>query len=307
MTLDPQIAQLIAEADAVLNRYKLTYEGLAWREKILLLVEIVGSVKGLGVLANSAAANVGSRERIRLYLVAHVRTVIGQAELEVVSGISDYGRRVRELRVEDGYRILTGNSNDPDMGLVLRPDEYYLVDSQPDATAARRWRIANRIRREQSGGSRRRVLAYLSANVGQVVTSEELAYVGKAKEFARRVRELRTEEGYPISTRFTGRPDLAMGEYVLESLQRIAEPHDRRIPMDVQREVYHRARNACQLCGWTRERWSREDPRILELHHIREHADGGKNTPENLCVLCSKCHDAVHAGRRRLPDGLTDS
>jgi predicted HNH restriction endonuclease len=28
---------------------------------------------------------------------------------------------------------------------------------------------------------------------------------------------------------------------------------------------------------------------------------GGPNIPENLIVLCSKCHDDIHAGRRQLP------
>ena len=118
------------------------------------------------------------------------------------------------------------------------------------------------------------------------------------------MRELRTEEGYSISTRFTGRPDLGMGEYILESSERIAEPHDRNIPFEVQRIVYDRANSTCQLCGWNRERWTREDPRILELHHIAEHVDGGPNVPENLAVLCSRCHDDVHAGRTELPSDI---
>jgi len=140
--------------------------------------------------------------------------------------------------------------------------------------------------------------------VGQVVTTEELKYVAKTSEFGRRVRELRTEQGYAIATCFTGRPDLSMGEYVLESLDRVSEPHDRQIPFAAQKEVYERAGNACQLCGWSRERWTREDPRILELHHLLHHVTGGANTPDNLVVLCSKCHDGVHAGRLELPPDI---
>ena len=147
-------------------------------------------------------------------------------------------------------------------------------------------------------------MAYLKENVGQVVTSEEIAYVAKATEFGRRIRELRTEEGCAIATQFTGRPDLGMGEYILESAERIAEPHDRKIPFDVQKKVYKRDRQCCMCCGWNRKRWSREDPRILELHHKTEHVDGGLNTEENLVTLCSKCHDEIHAGRQGLPDDL---
>ncbi|MDY7011594.1 MAG: HNH endonuclease signature motif containing protein [Planctomycetota bacterium] len=295
---------LISETDETLARYRRSYRGLSWREKVLLLVELATSVKKLGINTNSAAVSVGARERIRLYLAQHVGVVITAKELEVVSGISEYGRRVRELRVQDGYKILTGHSNDPESGIDLGPSKYLLLEPDPDVSAARRWHIANRIRRERLGGSRGRLLRYLMENEGQVVTNEELAYVAKAREFGRRVRELRTEEGYAIATKFTGRPDLKMGEYVLESLERVAEPHDRRVPFEIQRQVYERSDSTCELCGWNRERWTREDPRILELHHLVEHVTGGPNTPDNLVVLCSRCHDDVHAGRRELPPNL---
>jgi hypothetical protein len=131
-----------------------------------------------------------------------------------------------------------------------------------------------------------------------------LRYVAEVSEFWRRKGELSEEGGYAIATHFTGRPDLRMGEYVLESADRIAEPHDRQIPFDVQKAVYERAKSSCELCGWNRERWTREDPRILELDHLSEHAEGGKNVAENLIVLCSKCHDEVHAGRRQLPPNI---
>jgi len=147
-------------------------------------------------------------------------------------------------------------------------------------------------------GSRERVLEYLLENVGKVVTTEELAYVAKgAKEFPRRVRELRTEFGYAIATCFTGRPDLRMGQYVLQSADRVAEPHDRNIPDAIERAVYTRDGNACKVCGWTVERWSQSDPRILELHHLQAHASGGANVEPNLICICSRCHDEVHAGK----------
>jgi len=304
MPSDPNIEQLIEEAEGTLDRYHRNYKGLSWREKVLVLVELTSSVKELGIHSNMQAARVGARERIRLYLIQHIGVVISARELEVVSGISEYGRRARELRVQDGYKILTGHSNDPETGINLGPSEYLLLQPEPDLTASRRWSIGNRIRRETKGGASNRLLRYLQENVDQVVTTEELKYVAKTSEFGRRVRELRTEQGYAIATCFTGRPDLSMGEYVLESLNRVSEPHDRQIPFAIQKELYERAGNACQLCGWSRERWTREDPRILELHHLLHHATGGENTLENLVVLCSKCHDDVHAGRVELPPDI---
>ena len=298
------IDTLISEVEQNLLKYKQSHRGLSWREKVLLLVKVSGGVKRMGVNTNSDAAKVGARERIRLYLRENVGITVVAAELEVVSGISEYGRRIRELRVQDGYKILTGYSNDPETGIKLKPYEYLLLEPDPDVSAARRWHIANRIRREREGGGKGRLLRYLLDNVGQVITTEELAYVAKVREFGRRIRELRTEEGYSIATRFTGRPDLKMGEYILENSERIAEAHDRKIPFDIQRAVYERDNNTCRLCGWNRKKWTREDPRILELHHIEEHVEGGPNIPENLVVLCSKCHDEVHAGRRELPTNI---
>jgi len=96
-----------------------------------------------------------------------------------------------------------------------------------------------------------------------------------------------------------------MGEYVLESAKRVSEPHDRKIPFDVQKEVYARDKNTCQLDGWTHDRWTKKDPRILELHHIKQHVAHGPNIAKNLVVLCSRCHDDVHAGRRKLPANIT--
>ncbi len=46
-----------------------------------------------------------------------------------------------------------------------------------------------------------------------------------------------------------------------------------------------------------RDKWTTSDPRILELHHLTHHRDRGSNQANNLAVLCSKCHDQVHAGK----------
>jgi hypothetical protein len=108
---------------------------------------------------------------------------------------------------------------------------------------------------------------------------------------------LRTEEGYLIATRFTGRPDLGIGQYILQSKDRVAEPHARNIPNDVEKVVYKRDDNTCRLCKWNQEKWSVKDPRILELHHLVHHSKGGANESCNLIVICSKCHDEVHAGK----------
>jgi hypothetical protein len=48
-------------------------------------------------------------------------------------------------------------------------------------------------------GSRQRILEFLLANVGRIIHGEEIREAsGNVSEWARRVRELRDEEGYQI-------------------------------------------------------------------------------------------------------------
>ena len=49
-----------------------------------------------------------ARDRILLYLSKHIGIVIHGDELMVVAGISEYARRIRELRVEHGWSIISG-------------------------------------------------------------------------------------------------------------------------------------------------------------------------------------------------------
>lgn len=150
-----------------------------------------------------------------------------------------------------------------------------------DRDAAHRWFLANEIRKENLA-VRDKILKYFLKNVGKQISGEELRYVAKDRsEWARRVRELRTEFGWPIVTKNTGRPDLNIGIYVLEA-DRQSPEHDRHIPDTVKRGVLRRDRYKCRKCGWTHDEWNRSDPRHLELHHVKPHVDGGK-TPKKIC------------------------
>jgi hypothetical protein len=292
------VEQLVDEIDGKLKQFKQEISGLTLREKVLRLVEVQYSLRCLNVTVASreGLSATAAIERLKVYLQRHVGIVIDGTELDVVSGISEYARRIRQLRVEEGFRIATGASPDPFSGIDLKPDQYMLTNAAPDTDAARRWHAANRIRK-MTASVQDRILVFLKENVNKVVTTEELAYVAKNKrEFGRRTRELRTQEGYAIATRFSGRPDLGMGEYILLSLNRIAEPHDRHVPDAVQKEVYARDHSTCRNPN-CRYQYTPADPRILELHHLKAHARRGPNTADNLIVLCSVCHDDVHAGR----------
>jgi hypothetical protein len=64
--------------------------------------------------------------------------------------------------------------------------------------------------------ARDRIRRYLQLRIGQVVDKEELSGVSGIYEWARRLRELRDEEGWQISSN-EDRPDLKPGQYVLEA------------------------------------------------------------------------------------------
>lgn len=279
------------------------------REQVLDLIPAYRLINDLG--SSLVPEDIPSaRERILYYLKKYPLTIINGEELMVVAGISEWARRVRELRVQFGWPIITGISaaemaeeGDFDIEgmdiLHMAPDDYMLLSLDPDREAAYRWNIANEIRKERGTSVRDKLLKFLRANIGKPVTGEELRYVANGHtEWARRVRELRTEEGWPVVTKQTGMPELPVGTYVLE-LDRQAPTHDRTIPDSVRGKVLRRDEFRCQKCGWRIEEYNRADPRILELHHKKHHVKGGENTEENLVTLCNICHDQLHAHEKK--------
>ena len=291
------------------------------REQVQALVPAVYLLRDLGsslILDDDAGS---ARDRILYYLRRYPLMIIAGDELGVVSGISEYARRVRELRVEYGWPIYSGTTAKemaeeeltggtgylfgPELPVeairAMKADDYILVGEQ-DRDAAHRWNLANDIRKRPLS-MKGRLLLYLRENVGKPVTGEELRYVAGKQSWPRRTRELRTEEGWPIATRNSGRPDLPVGVYVLED-DRQSEPHDRNIPDPVRVAVLKRDDFRCRCCGWEPTVRKPGDPRsLLELHHITHHAGGGSNDEGNLITLCNVDHDEVH--RRKL-NGAVD-
>jgi hypothetical protein len=277
------------------------------RAKVLALIPIFHGLRDLGKALMPAQYASAARDRILYYFRQYPGTIINGDELLVVSGIQEYARRLRELRVQFGWGIVSGvtiqemrdeEAEDvPDEFIAMKPNEYVLLSAEEDRDAAHRWHLANTIRK-QSGSVRDKILKYFRENRGRSVTNEELRYVaGDKTEWARRVRELRTEQGWPIATKTTGRPDLGIGVYVLQA-DRQSPEHDRSITDDVRREVLRRDGYKCKSCGWSHDEWNPSDPRHLELHHIKHHVKGGENVEQNLKTLCTVCHDKVHREKR---------
>lgn len=278
------------------------------REQVMALVPANHTLRDLGgSLIRDEEVN-SARERILAYLLRYSKILIHGDELMVVAGISEYARRIRELRVQFGWQILSGavlkdmvQEGDIELEDIraisfssLKTDTYVLLAVEEDRDAAHRWNLANEIRKKKVG-MKEKIIEYFRKNVGKIVTGEEIAYLANGNsEWARRCRELRTEEGWPIATKSSGRPDLPVGAYILEE-DKQAEPHDRKIPDKVRIDVLERDRHRCKMCNWSYLDVRPHDRRhLLELHHIRHHAKGGENSADNLITLCNVCHDDVH-------------
>ena len=278
------------------------------REKVLYLSRCFHGLRDLGKSLVPPSVAGSARERILYYFKEYPGIVISGEELLVVSGIQEYARRIRELKVQFGWAILSGVTarqmaaeddfevDDVDVD-SMNPSDYILLSVKQDREAAHRWNVANEIRRKKTS-VRNKILEYLRNNIGQKVTGEELKYLANDKtEWARRIRELRTEYGWPVVTNNTGRPDLEVGVYLLEA-DRQSPEHDRRIPDPIKRKVLRRDNYRCVSCGWSHNEWNRSDPRHLELHHQKPHVDGGENTEDNLITVCTVCHDEIHRHRK---------
>jgi HNH endonuclease len=72
---------------------------------------------------------VGSKEKIRRFLLANIGRVIESAELQAAAGGAiQYSRRLRELREEEGWPILSHNDTTD-----LKPGQYLLKQTPPAA------------------------------------------------------------------------------------------------------------------------------------------------------------------------------
>jgi len=281
-----------------------------FRTQVRSLVPAFQTLSDLGASLPPTDDGNSGFARLLSYLKRFQGDIVAGEELMVVSGIHDYPRRIRELRKEHGWPIMSGvtlsdlrqdeiqENGQSDIPDGLRPEDYILVGLERDEEAANHWNVANRIRRKKSTGVKSKVLEFFLANVGRPVTGEDLRYVANDKtEWARRTRELRTEEGWDIATKMTERPDLPIGAYVLQSNQQ-APPHDRKISDKARIEVLKRDCYSCRYVGCDFD--ARNPPpgphRRLELHHVLMHAKKGSNEPSNLVTLCNVHHDAVHGG-----------
>jgi hypothetical protein len=153
-------------------------------------------------------------------------------------------------------------------------------------------------------GARGKLRAHFLANIGHVMDSEELrAIADNQSEWARRIRELRTEEGYLILTH-NDRSELKPGQYLLET-PKPQPAFERAISKETRAFVLDRNGFTCQMCGAVAGELHPYDPsRKTRLHigHIIDKSKGGGDDPSNLRAICSICNEGAQNATLIRPD-----
>jgi hypothetical protein len=159
-------------------------------------------------------------------------------------------------------------------------------------------------KRNLKGGAKARLRAHFLSNIGRVMDSDELRMIAdNQSEWARRVRELRTEEGYQILTH-NDRSELKPGQYLLETLK--PQPaFARAISKETRAFVLDRNGFTCQMCGAVAgEAHPYDVTRKTRLHlgHVIDKSMGGLDDPSNLRAICSVCNEGASNATLTRPD-----
>ena len=153
-------------------------------------------------------------------------------------------------------------------------------------------------------GSKKKILDYFLANIGKVLESRDIqAASGGAVEWARRVRELRNEDGYQILSH-KDRADLKPNQYLLETDKRVLA-FSRDISRETRARVLDRNGNTCQMCGLAAGDVDPFNPMRtvrLTMGHILDKSKGGDDSVNNLRALCTNCNEGIQNASMPKPD-----
>ena len=159
---------------------------------------------------------------------------------------------------------------------------------------------------KKRSGSKELILEYFLANIGKVLESRDIQRIsGGAVEWARRVRELRNEEGYQILSH-KDRASLKPGQYLLETNVRLPS-FRRNISKETRAWVLERNGYTCQMCGVAA---GDPDPLgssrsvRLTLGHIKDKSKGGDDSPQNLRAVCTNCNEGLQNTALPKPDRI---
>ena len=143
--------------------------------------------------------------------------------------------------------------------------------------------------------ARTQLREYFLKHVGKKLNWKDLQQVaGGISEWARRVRELRNEEGMNIITD-KDRSDLKPGEYMLVDTK-ILPAFARTISKETRAFILVRNGNTCQMCGAAAGDPDPYNPGRtirLQIGHIVDKSMGGTDEISNLRALCSNCNEGA--------------
>jgi biotin operon repressor len=228
----------------------------------------------------------GGQQRILRYLQRYEGEWVSSDEIAAVSGIGEWARRIRELRVEKGYDIEEGGGR------------YRLLSAQPDTERRERYKTMTRLR-ESGKPVADRVRELFVTLVGKAVTAEELDRVVRGRGGADVARRLRDDELLPIESQADA-PDLRSGEYRLVSAREVdfLHPAQRLFPENLRGQVFTRDRYTCRKC---RRRHSPPRPNDEVFYLVVSHLDAEPDAIaglsgqdlrrlSRLATSCNRCH-----------------
>jgi len=168
------LAELAAEAIAALRLIDETDSALDNQRRV------VEAAVAIEEMARRLRGGQSGRDVILELLKAAFPEEVSADFLRHASGVQEFARRIRELRVEFGYDVEATQSG------------YGLLSIDPDSAVAEKWSLMNEIRRRRTSAIQR-IEALFRARLGEIVTTRDIEYVSKISSGPRRVREMRTE------------------------------------------------------------------------------------------------------------------
>lgn len=155
-------------------------------------------------------------------------------------------------------------------------------------------------------GSKQLILEFFLKNIGKVLESRQIQTAsGGASEWARRVRELRNEEGYQILTH-KDRVDLKPNQYLMETTKRVPA-FARNISKETRAWVLERNGYTCQMCGLAAgdpDPFNKRRTVRLTMGHILDKSKGGDDSPQNLRAVCTNCNEGLQNTALPKPDRI---
>lgn len=153
-------------------------------------------------------------------------------------------------------------------------------------------------------GSKKLILEFFLNNIGKVLESRDIQEAsGGAVEWARRVRELRNEDGYQILSH-KDRSSLKPNQYLLETDKRIPA-FTRNISKETRAWVLERNGYTCQMCGVAAgdpDPFGGSRTVRLTMGHILDKSKGGDDSPQNLRAVCTNCNEGLQNTALPKPD-----